>query len=354
MRNFLFHVQALFLVVLLFSFSDSDSNIIATGKQPQLSIDSKGVVRTVFGRNDSIFCSTSKDAGTSFSKPVLVGKVSQMHLGMTRGPQLASSKNYSIITAMDKPGNIHYFQLDHSKGIWSKKGLVNDIPSPAPEGLMSIAADKQNNFYAVWLDLRNDRKNKIGFSSLSAKEGKWENNSIVYTSPDETVCECCKPSIAVEGSQVVIMFRNWFDESRDLYFIQSADRGKTFGLAQKLGNGTWKLKGCPMDGGAITLGKNSAIHTVWQREGKIFYAQPLKNEIQVGNGRACYITGNNHPVMTWQEGKKLNVQELGSASPVTIGEGSFLVAIRTTDNKIVYVWEKEDTIVFKKSQGSIL
>lgn len=353
MRKLALHVYALFLMVLLTSLSDPDGNVIATGKQPQLSIDSKGVVRTVFGRNDSIFCATSKDAGTTFSKPVWVGEVSEMHLGMGRGPQLASSEDFSIITAMDKSGDIHYFQLDHANDKWSRKGLVNDIPASAPEGLMGIAADKQNNFYAVWLDLRNDRKNKIGFASLPAKEGKWGKNAIVYTSPDETVCECCKPNIAVEGSQVVIMFRNWLDGSRDLYFVQSADRGKTFGAAQKLGNGTWKLKGCPMDGGAVTLDTNAGIHTVWQREGKVFYAKPGKNEVQIGKGRACYITGNNHPVMTWQEGKQLNVQELGSANPITIGEGSFLVAIRTTDRKMVYVWEKEDTIVFKKSQGNI-
>ncbi len=348
MRNFLFPVYAMFLVMLMSSFSDPDYAVLAPGEQPQLSMDSKGVVRTVFGRNDSIFCSTSNDAGATFSKSVLVGKVSQMHLGMTRGPQIASSDNFTIITVMDKPGNIHYFQLDHAKDTWSNKGFVNDTPSAAPEGLMSIAADKQNNFYAVWLDLRNDGKNKIGFSSLSAKEGKWTKNSIAYKSPDETVCECCKPNIAVEGSQVVIMFRNWLEGSRDLHFIESADQGKTFGKAQKLGLGTWKLSGCPMDGGGLTLNKNAEIHTVWQREGKIFYAQPHKSEVRIGAGRACYITGNDFPVMTWQDGKKLNVQELGTANPTTIGEGSALVAIRTKDNKILYVWEHENSIVFKK------
>jgi hypothetical protein len=134
MRKLLLHVYALFLTVLLTSLSGPDGNIIATGKQPRLSIDSKGVVRTVFGRNDSIFCATSKDAGTTFSKPVWVGEVSQMHLGMGRGPQLASSEDFSIITAMDKSGNIHYFQLDHATGKWSRKGLVNDIPASAPKG----------------------------------------------------------------------------------------------------------------------------------------------------------------------------------------------------------------------------
>ena len=76
-----------------------------------------------------------------------------MHLGMTRGPQIASSKDYSIVTAMDKKGNINCFRLDHKSGEWTKIKNVNDVDASAPEGLMSLAADNNNNFYAVWLNI---------------------------------------------------------------------------------------------------------------------------------------------------------------------------------------------------------
>ena len=348
MKNILLPKVFLVISIISLSFSVPDNDTISTGKQPQLSLDTKGTVRVVFGRGDSIFCATSTDHGVAFSKPLLVGKVPEMHLGMTRGPQIASSADFSTITAMDKSGDIHFFQLDHAKGEWTNKGMVNDIPSSAPEGLMSIAADKQDNFYAVWLDIRQGNRNNICFSSLSAKEGKWTKNRIIYTSPEEHVCECCKPSIAVEGSQIDIMFRNWLNGSRDPYFMQSANQGKTFDLPQKLGKGTWKLNGCPMDGGGITIDKQSDVHTVWQREGKIFYVQPQKNEIEIGTGRACSIVGNTHPIITWQDGEKLRLLELNSDKPLTVGEGSFIKAIRTKDNKILCVWESENKIVFKQ------
>ena len=84
-----------------------------------------------------------------------------MHLGMSRGPQLASSANYSIITAMDKAGDIHWFRLNHSSKEWKDMGTVNDLKGSSPEGLMSIAADKKDNFYAVWLDTRNGNRNQV-------------------------------------------------------------------------------------------------------------------------------------------------------------------------------------------------
>lgn len=147
-----------------------------------------------------------------------------MHLGMTRGPQLASSKDYSVVTAIDKKGNILAFRLTHKTGKWEKITNVNDVDASAPEGLMSIAADDNNNFFAVWLDLREGQKNNISFSVLKGNS-KWSKNSFAYKSPESHVCECCKPQIAVRGNNVSIMFRNWLKGSRDLYLIISLSSG---------------------------------------------------------------------------------------------------------------------------------
>ena len=154
---------------------------------------------------------------------------------MSRGPQLASSGRYSVITAQDRDGNIHWYRLGNSSGQWESMGIVNDLKGSAPEGLMGLAADKNDNFYAVWLDTRTGGNNQIYFSSLFGKAVGWSKNSLAYRSPDGHVCECCKPNIAVQGSSVAIMFRNWLNGSRDLYLIKSLDAGKTFSAANKLG-----------------------------------------------------------------------------------------------------------------------
>ncbi|NNU34121.1 hypothetical protein HK413_08145 [Mucilaginibacter sp. S1162] len=54
-------------------------NTIGQGKQPQVSVDSKGIVRVVYGSADKIFCATSLDHGQTFSKPALIAQVADMH-----------------------------------------------------------------------------------------------------------------------------------------------------------------------------------------------------------------------------------------------------------------------------------
>lgn len=329
----------LFLILHTTAFAQT---ILADGEQPQVTVDTKGIVRIVFGKDDQVFYSASNDHGITFSKPVVIAQVGKMHLGMTRGPQLASSRDYSVVTAMDEEGTIHSYILDHQSGAWTMMKNVNDVDGSAPEGLMGIAADDNNNFYAVWLDVRENKKNNICFSTLNGNS-TWTKNKIIYRSPDEHVCECCKPSVAVKDDLVSIMFRNHVDGSRDLYVTTSLDKGQTFDDAQKLGTGTWKLNACPMDGGGLTVSSKNAIRTVWRRDGQVFYAERGKPEILIGEGRSCNITGD---IINWSNGTDLIVKR-DKAVPVTIGKGSALRLAPFTDKRILAVWEVGKQVVYK-------
>ena len=317
------------------------------GQQPQISVDGKGIIRVVFGRNDSIFCFTSL-GGENFSNESLVGVVPEMHLGMARGPQLASSTNISLITAMDKKGNIHYFILDVRKGNkWNDKGIINDHGSTAPEGLMNIAADEGDNFYAVWLDTRIGKTNNIFFSSFSSKNKKWSANSLVYKSPDTHVCECCRPSIAVKGSKIAIMFRNWVNGSRDLYLCESGNIGLKFSAAQKLGSGTWKLNGCPMDGGSLIYDGTNTISTTWRRKDMIYYCLLGKSEIEVAKGRDCSISQNKGTILiSYTQNGNVLYKDMRTNLETIVGKGSYLKT-KIINDKILCVWENDNQIKIK-------
>jgi len=73
------------------------------------------------------------------------------------------------------------------------------------------------------------------------------------------------------------MFHYWLGGNRDLYLIESWDAGKSFGREQKLGNGSWALNACPMDGGGLAIDKKGNLTTVWRREDKYF---PVSLEIR--------------------------------------------------------------------------
>jgi hypothetical protein len=343
------------MIISLSSLSDI-GNSIGKGQQPQISVDNKGIIRVVFGSDDNIFCATSKDHGLTFGQPVLVAKVPEMHLGMSRGPQLASSKDNSVITAIDKTGNIYWYRLSHTSGKWKRMGIINDRLASAPEGLMSIAADNNDHFYAAWLDIRTGKHNQIYFASLSGKSVNWSKNTMAYQSPDQHVCECCKPSIAVQGSSVAIMFRNWLNGSRDLYVTRSSDRGLTFGAAQKMGIDTWKLNGCPMDGGGLRISPANAVQTVWQRKGYIYYAATGEPEKYIARGRNCSISGyGTNPLITYQNSDTLNVISYPQIKPTVIGTGGYLKAAQLNLTSNIFVWEQNNQIQYRKNvKGSYI
>jgi hypothetical protein len=324
------------------------TNTIGQGKQPQVSVDKGGVIRVVYGLNDKIFCAVSTDHGQTFSAPALVAQVADMHLGMGRGPQLASSMDCSIITAMNKAGDIYWFKLKKGGKIWQPMGVINDLKGSAPEGMMAIGADDKDHFYAVWLDIRAGKHNQICFSSLPAKSNTWLTNRIIYQSADMHVCECCKPSIAVSGNAVAIMFRNWLNGARDLYTLRSTNGGKTFSAAQKMGLGTWKLDGCPMDGGAVNINAFNQIQSVWQRKGEVYFAQDAEPEVYIGKGSTCsLVAGSTKATITYQNKDTLKLVNLPGKTTTVIGQGGFVRSVHLNTTHDLFVWEQGNEVKYK-------
>jgi hypothetical protein len=334
-------------VLALTIFSKTYGQEIGMGMEPEIAVGSDRIVRIIYGIDDKIFYVWSFNGVKDFSKPALVATVTGMHLGMERGPQLATAKDFSIVTATDKRGTIHSFKLDHKTGDWTKLSNVNDVPETAKEGLMDLVADDKNNFYAVWLDLRIESKNNIAFSTWSPKSG-WKKNRVIYISPEKKVCECCRPSIAVNGKHVSVMFRNNIAGNRDLYVTSSANAGQTFNEAIKLGEGSWRLAACPMDGGGLCVGHDGKIKTVWQRDRQIFYAEPGASETKIANGRSPKIsTSPSATVLSWNEDRKIRIKQAGKDT-IMERQGIGFKPLFIEPNVIAAVWEQDKKIVFER------
>lgn len=168
---------------------------------------------------------------------------------------------------------------------------------------------------------------------------------MIYTSPDGHVCECCKPSVAVQGNHIAVMFRNWVGGNRNLYLIQSFDGGQTFQRAEKLGLGNWKLDGCPMDGGGLMIDPKDNVQTVWRRQDKIFATQLGAAEQEIGAGRSCTIEAvKDKTVYAWVEGGDVVVRK-PDGSKINLGKGQLPALQATDEEKVVCVWEKEGQIL---------
>ena len=308
---------------------------------PNIARDNSGYLHLVYAREDSLLYSFSSDEGKKFSPPEIIAIIHGLSAAAMRGPQIACSEQGLVVTANNHAGDI--FCFSRGKDLhWKRSGKVNDVDTVARENLMALAADK-NLTYAIWLDLRGGY-NAI-YGSASRDGGKtWSKNMLIYASPDSSVCDCCKPSVAVRENKVYVMFRNWLGGNRDLYLIESDDGGRSFGIATKLGNGSWPLNGCPMDGGFLSLDIKGTVQTVWMRNGKIYSCIPGKSEFALGEGRHCTVESagdefvyawieNNHVVLLNSKNQKLD-----------LGPGD-LPQIRSMGGKrLICVWSNGENI----------
>lgn len=327
--------------ILLCACQQHHGDELSAGQMPNLARDNAGAIHLVYGNGDSILYKYSTDNGNTFPTNAIVAVMPGLAASHMRGPQVAATANGLAVIACTNDGDIFSFTKDAS-GKWTPAVKINDADTVAKENLIALAADGDNAF-AVWQDLRSGYNQLYG--SRSADGGRtWSKNLLVYASPDKEVCSCCKPSVAMKGSNVYVMFRNWLNGNRDLYLISSADGGASFGQAQKLGNGSWALNGCPMDGGGVVINKSGVPETVWRRKNAIYACEPGKEERMLGEGRSCTMESvNGKSVYAWEEdGNIVVVGPRGMKR--SVGRGHMPVVRAVNNEHVVCVWEDEKVV----------
>src|SRR5712691_7359437 len=254
--------------VLLLAVTIAPATADKTYRQPQLAARGEHV-GIAFGAGNSIYFAGSRDHGRTFATPVRVSSRGELSLGMHRGPRVAYSERGIVISAVvgetgrGQDGDLMAWRSRDGGRSWSGPRRLNGVVGSAREGLHGMASDGKDTVFAAWLDLREKGTRVRG--SISRDGGDtWSADRLVYESPSGTVCQCCHPSVAVDGSgRVHVMFRNALEGSRDMYLARSANGGKTFEPAQKVGQGTWKLDACPW----MAAASRSTRRAGWRRSG---------------------------------------------------------------------------------------
>lgn len=294
----------------------------------------------------------------------------------TRNPEQGNHSEQSI----EKPENNAIEsvpEIRHDLGEMTPIGItkgelfekIGDIPK---NSYLAFHDDNEGNLYWVFFDkdknvlkaenieeYKNFRERnrssikpqgKIYFSSSQDGGKTWSKSRLIFESPDGSVCECCKPSIISDNDgNITVMFRNNFNGSRDLYYTQSADGGKTFSTPEKLGSGTWKLNGCPMDGGGLVADREGVLNTIWQRKGEIYTSNSSLSEKKIGSGRSPSISSNNQKTyIIFSQGENILTTNSGNSStPIKIGTG-FSPKVIALKKGAVYFWANLNGINYKK------
>lgn len=290
-----------------------DTVLIAKGassqqpQQPQVAVNDDGSIHVVYGVGNEIRYCRSEDGGKAFSNPALLPAVHSLSLGMRRGPRITVSKTAICVTAIGgkqgkgRDGDILASRSTDGGKTWNGPTAVNEIEGSAREGLHAMAAGAGDALCCVWLDLRSGKTEIM--ASVSTDGGEtWGKNTLVYRSPDGSVCECCHPSVAIDPKgKIVVLWRNSLAGARDMYLAASEDGGKTYSKAQKLGTGTWPLNACPMDGGAVSVDGAGKFVTTWRRDKAVFlFAEGNPEEQNLGPGEQPWVVATAEgPFAVW-------------------------------------------------------
>jgi hypothetical protein len=314
----------------------------APWRQPQVAIDGRTAV-VAFGAGDEVFAAVSQDAGKNFAPPVRVGSAGVLSLGRHRGPRVVISGGSILVAAVagakgkGQDGELFVWRSADGGKTWSKPAQVSDVPGAAREGLHTMAAGPKGVVFAAWLDLR--EKGTRLMATISKDSGRtWSPNFPVYESPDGHICECCHPSavIAADGT-IHVMFRNWLDGSRDMWLATSRDGGRTF-ASRKVGEGTWVLNACPMDGGGLAVKGNGEIVTSWRREKSIFWTDGAQFHAPdwAGKDSALALDAQGKPVIVWTEG--MRVMAFDGAVHELAPHGGF-ASVAASASGVLAAWE---------------
>jgi hypothetical protein len=315
-------------------------------KQPQLAAGN-GIVAMVFGSGDALWFARSNDNGRTFTAPARIAALPKVLVGRHRGPRVAIAGNAIIVTAISS--DLYAWRSTDGGRTWSKPQIVNDKPTAAREGLDGLAADSQGHVAVAWLDDR-DAPGKRLYGAFSNDGGAtWSKNVLLYQSPERTICECCHPSLAALGNgEFAVMWRNVIAGSRDFYTLRIRD-GKPVSSAAKLGEGTWKLSACPMDGGGIAVA-NGATYTVWRREHDIYLDQPGKPETKLGGGQDAALAANAAgPYAVWSTPQGIQALAPGTSKPATLAPaGAFPAIVALPDGAMLAAWEENGSIATRR------
>jgi len=340
-------------LTLLLAFSIVPHSPDEKFRQPQLAVGG-GIVAVTFGSGHDVFFSASRDGGATFGKPVKVAAPGHLALGARRGPRIAMAGRSIVISAIagekggGADGDLLAWRSTDGGMTWSGAVKISDVSAAARECLHAMASDAKRMMFAAWLDLRGNTTKLYG--AVSGDGGAtWPASRPIYASPDGHICECCHPSVAINAKgHVYVMWRNWLKGSRDMYLTRSLDGGRTFEAAQKLGEGTWPLNACPMDGGAIAFDARGEPVTAWRRDDTVFLARPGAGETALGKGKDPMVAaGPGGVAVAWKTPEGIAMKTAGASGPSLLGPGGAYVHL-AGGNPTYATWEESGRIVVEK------
>src|SRR6266496_215953 len=231
-----------------------------------------GAIHLLLDAEDGPRYVKSLDAGVTFSAPMTIVDAASRKPGLKfQGEDLAVGKDGRAHVAMsnnawnlkllEEEWGFYYASLaPGAKAFWPVRN-VNRKPS---EGF-SLAADERDNVSVCFLS------GKL-FTMVSHDNGETF-SAYAEPNPAWNPCDCCTTAAACGADgKLVLLYREETDNERNMFVVQSDQRGKSKPLRTRVSGTPWKLNGCPMTYFTITRTETGYV-TAWPTKGQVYFAR---------------------------------------------------------------------------------
>ncbi len=259
------------------------------GIQPQVIVDTKGVVHLIYYTGDpaggDIFYVQSKDNGATFSPALNVNSQSgsAIAMGNIRGAHIALGKNGRLHVAWmgsntaeprgpNKESPMLYTRMNEEGTAFEvQRNIIST--HYGLDGGGTVAADSTGRVYVFWHGMGDVKgeDHRLVWVSRSSDDGKTFAAEVPATSEKTGACGCCgMNAVADANGNVFVLYRAAGEKvNRDMILLASHDKGATFG-GQKLDS--WNATMCPMSTSSVFATEKETV-IGWENKGQVYFGK---------------------------------------------------------------------------------
>ncbi len=234
---------------------------------PKIGKLENGRIAAVWGKTGSspkIYFTTGD--GTNFEPPMQLntGGVAPDIYGFG-GLDMAVFGNKIYVVFENFDAGIHLLRSEDGGATFLPPVTVFNPPPIDWTTLASIAVDGQGNPIISVIRELSTEINARYIVLRSENGGESFLPPVVASEPadGEYVCECCPSDMVVSGDSVWLVFRNNFNNLRDIWVSRSDDLAASFTTACDVDATDWMLNSCPISGPQLQKMGNDSLLAVW-------------------------------------------------------------------------------------------
>ena len=298
---------------------------------PRITLDRNGNPLVIWGEANAQRVYFTRWNGSMFTTPVVLNTSQTIATSSWMGPDIASKGDTVYVVMKETPENmdtLHHTYIVHSYN----GGMTFSMPLR-----VEYIHDSICRFPAVTCD--NAGNPVVGFMKF---DSAYNNSSWAVTKSNDfgmtftndvnasgwsggAVCDCCPATIISSGNTVAMLYRDKYNNIRDMWAGISNNGGNSFSNGFEVDNTNWNLNFCPSSGpDGLVIG--DTLYSTWMSGATglsmVYYSKSSLSNLTSGSsiqvtGQLSGLAGQNYPriascgnavALAWEQSRNGNNQ----------------------------------------------